>query len=390
MGRGGHPASLADRLAYAAPPQDRREFARRGIGVREEDSFQGGDGYLPLFTLPAARATVRGLLAFSLEGMEQEMDDPIYDQPDFASEFFAGVQQAFSELIADPDYAALLSLFGTRTLAKTGSRPDQRQSQATSQVREFRDVSQLRAIPNNSILQGLAALANLTFGAGRSAAKNPALFDTLYETSPRFRRALQMAAQAASLSDMQATRAYAAVVNPSLWLDRRAVQPNDGKVLGALTRLSQKAGLTEALSRILRRLRAERPLPAVLAPAETPRRNRVRLLHALRISLIQRAALLAARIPPFTPLGGVTREGIQTRILRLDILPAVDDLMEQFPLRPREGLDGLDFGETVQTGSVEPAGYGREHAELFQPLLKIHDLILDTTAALNHEIGACG
>ncbi len=239
--------------------------------MREEDSFQGGDGYLPLFTLPPARATVRGLLAFSLEGADDETDDLIYDQPDFASEFFATIQQAFSELIADPDYAALLSLYGTRTLPKTGSRPEQRQSADVGQVREFKDVSQLRAIPNNSILQGLAALANLTFGVGRAAGKNPALFDTLYEGSPRFRRALDMVAQAALLSDVQATRAYAATVNPSLWLDRRAVQPDDAKVLGALTRLAQKAGLTEALSRALRRLRAERDLPTGPAAKRTSR-----------------------------------------------------------------------------------------------------------------------
>jgi phosphoenolpyruvate carboxylase len=390
MGRGGHPTSLADRLAYAAPPQDRREFAKRGVRVREEDSFQGGDGYLPLFTRPAARATVRGLLAFALEGMDGEADDPVYDQPDFASEFFATIQQAFSSLIADPDYVALLSLYGTRTLAKTGSRPEQRQSQDASQVAEFKEVSQLRAIPNNAILQGLAALANLTFGVGRAAAKNPALFKTLYETSPRFRRALDMAAQAAALSDIQATRAYAATVNPSLWLDRQAVEFGDGKVLGALTRLSQRAGLTESLSRALRRLRAERPLQPALSSAETPRRSRVRLLHALRISLIQRAALVAARIPPFTPQGGVTREGIQLRIMRLDILSAVRDLAEQFPLQPSGGLNGLDFGEGAALSTPEVSGYAREHEQLLKPLLKLHDLVLSTTAALNHEIGACG
>jgi phosphoenolpyruvate carboxylase len=390
MGRGGHPTSLADRLAYAAPPQDRRGFARRGIAVREEDSFQGGDGYLPLFTLPAARATVRGLLGFSLEGMDGETDDPIYDQPDFASEFFATVQQAFSDLIADPDYAALLSLYGTRALPKTGSRPEQRQSEDAGRVREFKDVSQLRAIPNNSILQGLAALVNLTFGVGRAAGKNPALFEALYEGSPRFRRAMSMAAQAALLSDLQATRAYAATVNPTLWLDRRTAQPDDAKVLGALTRLAQKAGLTEGLSRALRRLRAERALPPALQPSDVPRRRRLRLLHALRISLIQRASLLAARIPPFTPQAGVTREGIQLRIMRLDIVSAVHDLTEQFPLRPSEGLQGLDFGDGPEVSSSQASGYAREHTELLQPLLRIHELILDTTEALNHEISACG
>ncbi len=111
----------------------------------------------------------------------------------------------------------------------------------------------------------------------------------------------------------------------------------------------------------------------------------------MRISLIQRASLLAARIPPFTPQAGVTREGIQLRIMRLDILSAVHDLAEQFPLRPSEGLQGLDFWRRRETSRLQQtSGYAREHAELLQPLLKIHELILDTTEALNHEIGACG
>ena len=42
VGRGGHPGSLGDRFRYAAPPRSRAEFARLGIQVKEEDSFQGG------------------------------------------------------------------------------------------------------------------------------------------------------------------------------------------------------------------------------------------------------------------------------------------------------------------------------------------------------------
>ena len=51
FGRGAHPASLADRLAYLAPPWSRHVFARAGIGVVRESSFQGSDGYL-LFGTP--------------------------------------------------------------------------------------------------------------------------------------------------------------------------------------------------------------------------------------------------------------------------------------------------------------------------------------------------
>jgi phosphoenolpyruvate carboxylase len=387
MGRGGHPDSLRDRLDYAAPPRDRREFARRGIRVREEDSFQGGEGYLPLFTLTAARATVAGMLAFGLGENPEAEGDPIYAAQDFASEFFATVQQAFTGLAGESDYAALLGLFGPRLLPKTGSRPVQRQSSETGQVVTFTHVSELRAIPNNGILQGMGNLANLTFGMKRAASKDPHTFETLRRDSPRFRRALQMAKQADSLSDLQATRAYAATVNPSLWLDQVKVDGTEEGSLRRLSRLAERAGLTGRLSTVLRHMRAE---PAMAAPRPTERRTRVQLLHGLRIALIQRICVIAARIPEFTPRAGFTLEQAQLMLMRLDIPAAVARLEEVFPARANPELTKIDFGETDTYAPADTLGYGVEHETLFQPLLALYGLLLRTTTALGHECGACG
>jgi phosphoenolpyruvate carboxylase len=387
MGRGGHPASLQDRLSYVAPPHNRAEFAKRGIRVREEDSFQGGEGYLPFFTPAAARVTLRGLLDFAL-GEIDDAPDAIYERGDFTGDFFATIQQSFDTLAGDRDYATLLSLFGTRVLNKTGSRPEQRQSEGSAQVRTFAHVSELRAIPNNGILQGMGDLANTTFGVARAAAKDPHTFAEMMQRSPRFRQALQMAQTAASVGDLPAMRAYAATVNPSLWLDRRAGAPaSELPMLESLTLLAERAGLTSNLSRTLRRIRAEPafPLPIV----ESPRRDRMRLLHALRIGLIQRIALLAPRIPQFTPQLGLTREDVQVQLLRLDVKAAVATLTGIFPAQ-RQNTGGGDFGETPTYDPGESEGYAHEHAVLFEPLLRLHALILQTTTALDHEIGACG
>jgi phosphoenolpyruvate carboxylase len=388
MGRGGHPGSLQDRLAYVAPAQSRHEFAKRGIKVREEDSFQGGDGYLPFFTLPAARATVRGLLAFAFAEIA-ETDDPIYVRPDYASDFFATVQQGFGALAQDRDYATLLSLFGIRVLNKTGSRPEQRQSEGSATVRTFAHVSELRAIPNNAILQGLGDLANTTFGVARAAAKDPETFAAMMQGSARFRRALELARTAALLGDLPATRAYAATVNPSLWLDRRAGAPvAEAPLLETLTSLAERAGLTGGLSRTLRKLRAEPAFPLSLEDA--PRRDRMRLLHALRIALIQAVALLAARLPPFTPFQGITLEDVQGQLLRLEVKSAVETLKARFPAHQDQRIAAGDFSEIPTYDPGETEGYAREHAALFDPLLRLHALILQTTTALDHEIGACG
>lgn len=387
LGRGGHPSSLQDRLNYAAPPRDRREYRRRGIAVREEDSFQGGEGYLPLFTAAAARATVAGLLEFGLTESPEADGDPIYDAPDFAAEFFATVQQAFTRLAGEADYAALLGLFGTRILPKTGSRPNQRQSSETGAVAGFTHVSELRAIPNNGVLQGLGHLANLTFGLKRAASKDPETYADMLQRSPRFQRALRMAAAAAALSDLRATRAYAATVNPSLWLDQIAAGVGDEETLRRLSRLSERAALTAQLSTVLRHMRAE---PALDAPDPDPRRLRLQMLHGLRIAAIQRVCLLAARIPTFTPRAGFTLEQAQLMLMRLDVPAAVARLSDIFPIRADPILGEMDFGEAEDYAPGEAQGYGVEHDTLFQPLTALHALLLRTTTALSHECGACG
>ena len=394
IGRGGHPASLQDRLAYAAPPRSRAEFAGRGIASREEDSFQGGDGYLPFFTPTAALATVRGLLEWALQpalgDAQAAATDPIYDAPQYASEFFATVEQAFCELAAHPDYPTLLGLFGVRLLQKTGSRPDRRAPEGGG-VTTLNRVSELRAIPNNAILQGLGQLANTTFGVSRAAAKDPRRFQEMLAGSPRFRRALAMVETAEALGDLQATRAYAATVNPSLWLDRRGAGLPDDAAEG-LAQLSEQAGLTGRLSRVLRRMRTEPTPPAVRedGPVAPARRARVRLLHAIRIGLIQQTALLARRIPPFAPRLDVDPQELRLQLLRLDIPGAVEKLRLLFPVRSPRPAEPLDYGEAADDLAEARDGYAREQAELIDPLVRIHRLLLATTSALNHDMGACG
>ncbi len=75
IGRGGHPLTLADRLRYAAPPNSRGEFERRGVRVKEEISFQGGDGYLLFLTPAAATASMRQILAFAFDVSDETGND---------------------------------------------------------------------------------------------------------------------------------------------------------------------------------------------------------------------------------------------------------------------------------------------------------------------------
>ena len=189
IGRGGHPSTLADRLRYAAPPNSRAEFERRGVRVKEEISFQGGDGYLLFLTPAAAHASIRQVLDFAFDVSGETGNDPIYAAPDYSAEFFATVQQEFSNLVEDPDYAALLGMFGTNLLYRSGSRPVAREVEEWGRPSRIEHPSQLRAIPNNAILQQLGFMAITIYGIGRAISKDPELFQAMRQRSARFGRA---------------------------------------------------------------------------------------------------------------------------------------------------------------------------------------------------------
>jgi phosphoenolpyruvate carboxylase len=387
IGRGGHPRSLADRFAYAAPPRSRAEFAARGIRVREETSFQGGEGYLPFFTPAAALATMRAALAFAYGPQPEAEGDPIYAEPAFASDFFATIQQVFSDLTEDPDYAVLLSLFETRLLHRTGSRPEQRQGESQGRPRTLRHVGELRAIPNNGVLQQLGWLANSVHGVGIAACKHEADFQAMAKASPRFARSLAMARQAAALGHLAATEAYASILDPALWLARRGEAP---RAFDQLAALADASGLHEALERVLRDLQADALKLKDAAPtAEDARRSRLLLLHGLRAAALQEIARLAALIPPFAPHEGQTREQVQERLIRLDVPGALACLEEVFPLHVSDADAGADWGEPSDL-PAEADGHAAEHETLFRPLRALHALCLDITSAVTHEIGACG
>jgi phosphoenolpyruvate carboxylase len=393
LGRGGHPDSLADRLRYVAPAVSRAEFAARGIRVKEEDSFQGGDGYLPFFTPTAAWASMARILEFALREDTEAEGDPIYQAPDFASEFFATVQQAFSSLVDDPDYAALVGLFGSNLLPRTGSRPNLRQDEAGGAPPVMSHVSELRAIPNNAILQGMGYLADVLFGVGRAAAKDAEAFHDMLERSPRFRRAMRLVKAALQASDLDATLAYAATVDPTLWLTQaeRAGRGVRARAAGDLSDLCETMALDGRLRRVVRRLERDGlELAPLLSVEDDVRRRRLLLVHGLRVALIQRICLLAAAVPDFSPDHGVTRAQIQERLMRLDEQGAVDRLEVIFPKDSGALGEGADFGEPA-TYRPDPAlSYAMEDRDLFQPLLRLHDLVVRMGAVISHDIGAIG
>jgi phosphoenolpyruvate carboxylase len=393
IGRGGHPLTLADRLRYAAPPTSRLEFERRGVMVKEEISLQGGDAF-PIFLTPAAAtASIRQILAFAFDVSDEAGNDPIYAAPDYVAEFFATVQQEFTELVDDPDYAALLSLFGANLLYRAGSRPAAREAEEWGRPSTIEHPSQLRAIPNNAILQQLGFMANTLHGIGRAISKDPELFQAMRERSARFRRAIQMVAAALDRTDLDVLRAYVNTVNPAMWLNGvgRTRSPARAKALRELARLTGRLDRHDRLARLVRRLQADQLwLLDALEPADTVQRRRLILLHGIRVAMIQRICLLATEIPNFSPQFGVTRDDILARILELDVTSAVERLRLIFPHDDGVVDSYDDFGEESQYRPEPSLSYAIEHDALFAPMLKLFDLARRIGTAITYEIGALG
>lgn len=387
IGRGAHPLSLLDRLRYLSPSVARQRLAAARIATREESSFQGGDGFALFGTPELARATVAALARHAFAAVPSSTD-PIYDEPDFAADFFTAVGFAMQELVEDRGYAALLGAFGPALLERTGSRPAARQSD-TGGPALISHPRELRAIPNNAILQQLGWCANTLQGVGAAAARMPEQFAEMRETSPRFRRAMDFCAHALRHSDLDVLRAVLALIDPGSWLDRaaHASRPGRARALADIAAALEKLDLWAPAQAMFRRIQADQVRLREAWPDAPGMATEEMLLHALRIALIGRIWLLATGIPEFSPRHGVTRDAVMLRILRLDIAGALSVLADVFPASP-DPAAGRSYAEpAAPRASVT---YQREHERIFLPMARWFDLVREIGTAITHHVGAYG
>jgi phosphoenolpyruvate carboxylase len=405
MGRGGHPESLADRLAYVDTPAARAAFAKLHLCCRQEVSFQGGDGYLPFITPDCALTTLCRILEHTL-APAAEGDDPFYAETDYTEEFFATIERFNRRIMDDPAYGALLGAYGTNLLYTTGSRPARRQHDSWSGHINLEHPSQLRAIPHNAILQQLGFLANVIGGVGQAVTKDPERFQRLYEASPRFRRLMTMVEHAFKYSDLAVLEAYIDLFDPAFWLRhaaRRSDEPRAEELL-ELAAVMERAALHERLKRIWRTFlrdylalaaalrehrRRTRDAGAEPIAVDAASRDSMHQLNALRIALIQELYLLASHVPDFSDRQELTRDGLLARLIQLDIDASLAKLGEIFPMT--EGDDQtLDFGEPTTYESAEGQSYRQEHVLIFQPMARLYDLIRRISSAVIYNVGALG
>ncbi len=388
IGRGAHPGSLAERLKYLSPTASRQALSRAHLPVREESAFQGGDGYLLFGTPELSLATVARIAEHAFHPAAGPIEDPIYADPDFAADFFATVRAEMEGLVEDAGYVALLGAFGPALIDRTGSRPAARQSDGMG-VATVRRVSDLRAIPNNAILQQVGWCANTLQGIGTAAARHPEGFSDLRDRSRRFRRALDLAEHALAHSDLDVLRAVIGTLDPGSWLDRAAHtrRPGRREALTAVARALERLNLGAPTQAMFRRVQADHLALRATWPEAPRMAAREMLLHGLRLALIHRIWLLGVGIPDFSPRHGLTRLGLEAALLRLEVPAVLGALAEIFPDAPDAAAE-VDFAEPRGPGVA--TAYAREHAAIFGPIGELFGLVREVATAVTHEVGSFG
>jgi phosphoenolpyruvate carboxylase len=401
IGRGGHQEDFRARLEYVASPVSRREFVNNGIRVKEETSFQGGDGYLYFITPQIAFVSVTRILEYMLEvpTISTESDPAYKAEEDYIKETFITVRRFNERVMNDPAYAALLDTFGGNLFFPSGSRPIRREQDGFDQRVHLTHPAQMRAIPHNGILQQIAFFANTLGGVGGAIARDPERFQRLYRASPRLRRLLGMVEWALEFTDLESLKCYIDLYDPGQWLSRAYQTKSSEQAvdLRAVAEHLETEGLHDRLTKIYRVFQEDMldlreglalvGLPNAKISAET--RANLRVMHGIRIALIMRIFILSTHVPDFSQQHGITREQLLTKIFHLEIDDAMRKLAIIFPKVEQAEFDG-DFGVVATYVGDWSQTYEREHARIFQPIGNLYTLVRRLSSGITHTIGAIG
>ncbi|MEM9178554.1 MAG: phosphoenolpyruvate carboxylase, partial [Pseudomonadota bacterium] len=140
MGRGAWPGSFDQRFDHLLSHWTRQQSRDRGVPLRHEVSFQGGDGYLHFANETLATATYNAFADHLLSAPDDTSQDPFYQRTDLVWDFYRALRRWHERLFANPDYGHLLNDFATNFLVKAGSR-QRRRSSGPAGPRSLRAIS---------------------------------------------------------------------------------------------------------------------------------------------------------------------------------------------------------------------------------------------------------
>lgn len=400
MGRGAHPCSFDDRLDHILSPWARMRFAERGLKLRHETSFQGGDGYLWFATPDLALAFFTHMLEHrqSLpERMEDAEKDSFYEAPAVTLDFFRRVMRFQESLMASGAYHRTLTAFGLALLKVTGSRKARRQSETGANERT--DLSKIRAIPHNAVLQQLGYPANVVGGIGQATRKELEPFTEWRHNSPRFCSLMNLVVTSRTYASLRTMIAYGALFDGGYWAtrphgkgQRHLTDPclyladlleHDDRYSAALE-LATRLRIDELL---LHRLLGETDENQTILDSD--QRLSLALLHAVRIALIQDLFLLAASIPRFSAHNDISREDIMEQVFELRIPEALISLREAYP-DSVPGPEDYALSEPSDYPDETAANYTGINKNLIDPMEALYESLLSVSVAISNIFHAHG
>lgn len=399
MGRGAHPSSFADRLEWPLSPWSRRRFARAGVRLEPEVSFQGGDGYLFFGTPELALATLTRIAELAPAQTDAAAPaDPFYRRTDLSLDLYRAIRRVQQGYLASATYPRAVTAFGLGLLNDTGSRKSRRQSDLSAD--RSMSLRQIRAIPHNAVLQQLGYPVNVIAGFGTAAEGNYEALAQLLQASPRGQQLVRLVRAANALASIKTVAAYGELFNSAYWASRPYRGDEDGIAEGclALAEYLTKDDRTGVFRRLASRLRVDAlKLHKLLAliPDETPLdgrehvRRELGVLQALRLALMQHMFLRVVSIPAFSRANDISRDDVLEMVFTLRIDEALAQLRRAFPVHfPQIG----DFAVTEPSDYPDDAATGYEpiHRDFIDPIEQAYALSLRITTAIANEFGAHG
>ncbi|MEO9492753.1 MAG: hypothetical protein ABJG26_14130, partial [Marinomonas sp.] len=399
MGRGAHPDSFADRLAWPLSPWAKRRFIRAGITLEPEVSFQGGDGYMFFATPELARATLTRLA--ELRPADTDADaptDPMYRRTDLSLDFYRAIRSHQRQHLESKTYSRAVTAFGLGLLNATGSRVSRRQSDLSAD----RDMNlrQIRAIPHNSILQQLGYPINIIAGVGSAADGNYEDIAALLTESDRGRQLIRLVRSSNALASIKTVAAYGELFNSAYWASRpyRGTEKHMSDACESLAEYLTKDDRTGVFRRLASRLRVDalklhRLLD--LIPDENPledRENARRTIGAaqsLRLALLQHMFIKAVSIPAFSRANDISRDDVLEMVFSLRIEDALAQLRRAYPTSfPQISDFAVDAPSDYPDGDNE--GYGLIGRDYIDPIERAYGLVLRLSTSIANEFGAHG
>ncbi|NKJ02569.1 phosphoenolpyruvate carboxylase [Novosphingobium sp. SG707] len=399
MGRGAHPASLADRLAWPLSPWARRRFVRAGIRLEPEVSFQGGDGYLFFGSDELALATLTRFIELApAETDPYAPTDPFYRRTDLSLDFYRAIRRVQQGHLASATYSRALTAFGLGLLNDTGSRKSRRQSDVSSD--RTMSLRQIRAIPHNAVLQQLGYPVNIIAGAGSAAEGNYEELANLLRSSERGRQIVRLVRAANALASIKTLTAFGELFNSAYWASR-PYRGHEEHIADGCLALAEyltgddRAGVFRRLSTRLRvdALKLHRLLALIPDEAPLPDREHTRrmigVLQALRLALFQHMFLRAVMVPQFSRANDIAREDVLEMVFTLRIDDALAQLRRAFPTS-FPSLDDFRVEEPADYPDDAAHGYGVIRRDYIEPIERAYGLALRIGTAIANEFGAHG